>query len=190
MFIDCPSIGCLASSLIGECSDGWRIFKTSAPTLLKTSSSQTQVVERWEGKSMLVHTSSIIWEVWFATWQSVAVCGSQPGRGHFVCQLLFYGCRGVCRAGPARWVGSNHGLKIVYGCLVGEICSSSLFAQEFRSRGVHCAPLCSVGFKTGAGSKKAEEVGGWSHLPCSKNHSTITAAQIFTPSSLVAKIWT
>ena len=188
MFIDCPSIGCLASSLIGECSDGWRIFKTSAPTLLKTSSSQTQVVEGWEGKSMLVHTSSIIWEVWSATWQSVVQCGSQPGRGHFVCQLLFYGCRGVCRAGPARWVGSNHGLKIVYGCLVGEICSSSLFAQEFRSRGVHCA-LCSVGFKTGAGAQKGRG-SGWSHLLCSKNHFTIAAVQICTPSSLVAQIWT
>ena len=144
MFIDCPKIGWLASSLIGECSDGRRIFKTFAPTLLKTSSSQTQVVERWEGKSMLVHTSSIIWEVWSATWQSVVQCGSQPGRGHFVCQLLFYGCRGVCRAGPARWVGSNHGLKIVYGCLVGEICSSSLFAQEFRSRGVQCTVQCGL----------------------------------------------
>ena len=149
MFIDYPSIGWLASSLIGECSDGWRVFKTSARAShivenLLHPSSQTQVVERWEGKSMLVHTSSIIWEVWSATWQSVVQCGSQPGRGHFVCQLLFYGCRGVCRAGPARWVGSNHGLKIVYGCLVGEICSSSLFAQEFRSRGVQCTVQCGL----------------------------------------------
>ena len=119
--------------------------------------------------------------------QSSEKCGPQDGRGHFVCQLLFYGCRGVCRAGPARWVGSNHGLKIVYGCLVGEICSSSLFAQEFRSRGVHCAVWAS---KRGLARKKAEEVGGWSHLPCSKNHFTIAAVQICTPSSLVAQIWT
>ena len=124
---------------------------------------------------MLVHTSSIIWEVWSATWQSVVQCGSQPGRGHFVCQLLFYGCRGVCRAGPARWVGSNHGLKIVYGCLVGEICSSSLFAQEFRSRGVQCAVWAS---KRGLAAKRRRKwVGG-----------AICPAQKITPPSLLFKL--
>ena len=121
--------------------------------------------------------------------QSSGKCGPQPGRGHFVCQLLFYGCRGVCRAGPARWVGSNHGLKIVYGCLPWERYAQDHFSRKSFARGV-CSALCSVGFKTGAGSKKAEEVGGWSHLPCSKNHFTIAAVQICTPSSLVAQIWT
>lgn len=125
------------------------------PTLSKTCFSipgvktKNQVVEGWEGKSMLVYSCSIIREV---------CSGPQDGRGHFVCQLLFYSWRGVCRAGP-----QPGGLKpwplLGYGLLAARDLLKFTFHARIGSRG--CA-LCSVGFKTGAGKEKGggSEVGG------------------------------
>ena len=77
-------------------------FYPSALTLPTYSKLQQFVIpgikiqaEGWEGKSVLVYMRSIIREVW---WE-------KAGRGHFVCQLLFYSWQAVCWVAPPQLGG-------------------------------------------------------------------------------------